>query len=110
MLTSGQIYIKIEKELQKRGVSQHKMLVESGLSKNALDKMKKGSMPSADKIAAIADYLGVSIDLLLGRTEQPEKENASESDIRSVIVQKVNGLSDHQADILLAFLEGLQAK
>ena len=30
------------------------------------------SMPSADKIAEFADYFGVSIDWLMGRTDKPE--------------------------------------
>ena len=88
------------------------MLVDSGLSKNVLDNMKKGSMPSVDKVAKIADFLEVSVDFLLGRTpipevNRPETEKAPEDNIRSIIVKQVNGLSDHQAQLLLAYLEGM---
>lgn len=70
--------------------------------------------PSIENLVKIADFLNVSVDFLLGRTENPEV-NRSEIEkapdvIRSTIVDKVAGLSDHQADLLLAFLEGLLAE
>jgi transcriptional regulator with XRE-family HTH domain len=34
--------------------------------------MSKGYMPLADRLCYIADYLGVSVDYLLGRTDKPE--------------------------------------
>ena len=36
------------------------------------DLEKKGSFPSGDKLARIADYLDCSVDYLLGRTDNPE--------------------------------------
>lgn len=56
----------------KKGVSVNQMLRESGLSKSLLDNMKRGSMPSADKLATLADYFGCSTDYLLGRIDTPE--------------------------------------
>lgn len=70
--------------------------------------MNSGYYPQLENIVKIADLLGVSVDFLLGRTV-PENEKAPDL-IRSTIVEKVAGLSDHQADLLLAFLEGLQAE
>jgi transcriptional regulator with XRE-family HTH domain len=34
--------------------------------------IKRGSMPAADKLAKFADYFDVSVDYLLGRTENRE--------------------------------------
>lgn len=65
MRSPVQIYEFIESILNKRGISDRQMLAEAGLKRGVLDNMKKGSMPSADKIAAIAEYLGVSVDTLL---------------------------------------------
>lgn len=47
------------------------MLADCNLNKNVIDNMKreKPSMPSADKLAKIADYFNVSTDYLLGKTE-----------------------------------------
>lgn len=49
------------------------MLSECELSKNALSTMlSRGSWLQANNLAKIADYLGCSVDYLLGRTDNPE--------------------------------------
>ncbi|MDO5399158.1 MAG: helix-turn-helix transcriptional regulator [bacterium] len=52
-------------------VSENKMLQASDAGVRTLQNMKT-SMPSCDKIAKIADYFNVSVDYLLGRTDNPE--------------------------------------
>jgi len=54
-----------------RGESIHQVLKSSGLNKSVLDNMKRGSMPSADKLATLADYFDCSVDYLLGRVDDP---------------------------------------
>ena len=66
MFTTVQIYDNIETMRIVRGVSQRQLLAECGLSKSFMDNLKKGSMPSADKLGVIAENLGVSVDYLLG--------------------------------------------
>ena len=56
---------------RQRGISINQVLRESGLNKSVLDNMKRGSMPSADKLAALADYFDCSVDYLLGRIDTP---------------------------------------
>lgn len=56
---------------RERGVSINQVLRESHLNKSVLDNMKRGSMPSADKLAALADYFDCSVDYLLGRIDTP---------------------------------------
>jgi transcriptional regulator with XRE-family HTH domain len=49
------------------------LLNKCGLNKNALSSMQcGGSIPRADNLAKIADYLGCSVDYLLGRTDDTE--------------------------------------
>ena len=74
--------------------------------------MNSGYFPKLENIVKIADFLEVSVDFLLGRTpipevKRPETEKAPEDNLRSIIVKQVNGLSDHQAQLLLAYLEGM---
>ena len=102
MLSPEQIYQNIERILESRGISDRQLLIDSGLKKNVMANMKSGSMPSADKIAVIAEYLDVPVDVLLGT-----KKAASDSSVRSSIIEKVYSLSDSQVDRLLAFLEGM---
>lgn len=71
MFTTVQIYNNIETMRIVRGVSQRQLLAECGLSKSFMDNLKKGSMPSADKLGVIAESLGVSVDYLLGVKETP---------------------------------------
>lgn len=59
--------------LKIKNIKQKIMLEECGLNKNIISTMiSRGSMPKADNLAIIADYLGCSVDYLLGRTENPE--------------------------------------
>lgn len=43
---------------------------ELGISSGILTKWKNGSLPSTDALLKISEYFNVSIDYLLGRTEQ----------------------------------------
>ena len=44
------------------------LLERSLLCGSVVDNMKKGAMPSIDKLIAIADHFNVSVDYLVGRT------------------------------------------
>jgi len=55
--------------LKKRNISTNKMLIDCGYNTSLINDLKKGQMPSADKIANIAKYLGVSTDYLMGNEE-----------------------------------------
>jgi DNA-binding Xre family transcriptional regulator len=56
----------------KKKVTLKNMLADCGLGINSLSHLNKGSMIAADSLAKIADYLDVSVDYLLGRTENPQ--------------------------------------
>ena len=48
------------------------MLKECNLGRNTLSHLYDGNMIAADSLAKIADYLDVSVDYLLGRTDKPD--------------------------------------
>lgn len=54
-----------------RGLSINQMLKNAELSTTILDNMKRGRLPSVDKIQSIAEYFDCSVDYLLGRTDNP---------------------------------------
>lgn len=56
-----------------KGVNKTNALAESGAGKNFISNIMKGSDPSIGKVEQVADYYGVSIDYLLGRTAAPEQ-------------------------------------
>lgn len=55
-----------------KGVVLGAMLSELGLGSNTMSNMRHGRMIAADSLARIADYLDVSVDYLLGRTDRME--------------------------------------
>lgn len=77
----------IIKELTKaKKITIGKMLSDCELGVNTLSSMQSGGyFPRLEAINKIADYLGVSVDYLLGRTDNP---NIS-------VVQTVNGNNNH---------------
>ena len=62
---------KIMSIASEKGLSKNKLLINVELNKSVFDNMKKGQIPSVDKIHKIADYLDCSVDYLLGRTDNP---------------------------------------
>lgn len=82
MIEPYQIYKIVEKECKKKMISQQKLLSDIGLTKSTLDNMKKGSMPSVDKVSAIAEYLGVPIDYLLGKEQHTDDIKKRAADIK----------------------------
>lgn len=56
---------------KKLGLSKNKLLMNANMGKNLFDNMKRGTIPSVEKIHIIADYLNVLVDYLLGRTDNP---------------------------------------
>ena len=71
MYISTEIAERIKNMSKIRNVSVRKLLADVGLGFNTMSNMKT-SMPKADNLARIADYLDCSVDYLLGRTDNPE--------------------------------------
>lgn len=71
--------IRIQTTLQK--VSIRQMLKDIGLGVNSLSHLDNGSMPKADNLGKIADYLDVSVDYLLGRTDNLNGTSIKSGDI-----------------------------
>lgn len=53
--------------LHKRNVSHYRLTKDTDININVLQKWKKGALPSLNNLITIADYLGSSIDYLIGR-------------------------------------------
>lgn len=49
-----------------KGISVNKLLANAGLKKSVVDRMKLGSMPSSEKLAAIAAELDVPMEYIVG--------------------------------------------
>lgn len=88
-----------------------------GYSTNYLYSLKKGN-PKSDRLQEIADYFGVSMDYLLGRTDNPAIASAQERfyfEGKEVDVEKLAGtamrfngkpLSDQDKKAIQGIIEG----
>lgn len=75
----------------RNNVSINKMLSECRLNKSIMDNLKKGSVPSVDKILTISRYFSVSTDYLLGnvsRSDANMSKNLSKEEILSLAKKK----------------------
>lgn len=61
------------KELRKkRHISQVKLAMDLNMNQNTISRYERGEHEADyDTLIAIADYFGVSVDYLLGRTDNP---------------------------------------
>lgn len=63
---------RIKERAKESQVSLKDLFEECGLGKNTMSHMLHGRALASDSLAKIADYLDVSVDYLLGRTDKPE--------------------------------------
>lgn len=71
MTNAQYLTTKIKDTAKENGITIKNMLVDCGLSINTLNQMTDKKGISCFSLNKIADYLGVSVDYLLGRTETP---------------------------------------
>lgn len=64
------LFERIKQLSTERGKNVKDVAIELGFGENYFYSFNSGKKPSSDKLEAIADYFNVSIDYLLGRTNQ----------------------------------------
>ena len=99
----------IRKELK---ISQEKMGELANVSQRTVAFWESGErMPSHATISALADRLGLSVDYLLGRTDQKatKKQPADNGELLEDVIARVRTLPDPALSRLSDFLDGLQA-
>lgn len=81
----------------KNNISINKMLKKSDAGARTYHNMKSGSSPSMDKIQKIAEYFNVSVDYLLGRTDNPEiqKETNNKIDIEQAVLNYIENFNNN---------------
>lgn len=68
-----------EKKAVQKNLSVNRMLIELSLDTSIVDNMRKGHMPSADKLDPIARYLGTSVAYILGEADDKRSTAAEEA-------------------------------
>ena len=103
---------KIKELCQKQGISLNQLEEKLNFSTNYLYSMKKGN-PKADNLQKIADYFNVSIDYLLGRTDNPkiatDGDASAPLDLRDIAAQSMlfdgKPLTEEDIDFITAVLK-----
>lgn len=109
---SSEVADRIRLLAKAKNISVSTMFSEIGLGKNTLMNFKT-SMPKADNIAKIADYLDVSVDYLLGRTDNPNTINGiTTGDVKDINVKgdtsvKINTTVSKDTAELMEMLQDL---
>lgn len=74
------------KLLNELGINMAILAKETGISSGNIADWKSGrSVPTATKLVQIADYLGCSIDYLVGRTDTPNKVTADQNIVHRLL-------------------------
>ncbi|CUQ22417.1 Uncharacterised protein [Anaerotruncus colihominis] len=72
MYTAQNLVTRIKMRTKERNILMRDMLTECELNINAINQISDKKGLSSFALARIADYLGCSVDYLLGRTDNPE--------------------------------------
>ena len=105
MNNSQMVADRIKLQAKNQGQTVKSVLENCSLNKNYVNAIASGKDVGYQSLITIADYLGCSVDFLLGR-----ENNSAPDGIRSAIVNRIYGLSDKKAQALLAFLETLASE
>lgn len=89
---------RILKLMQDNGISAHKLEVESAIAISSIQAWKSGkARPSLDAVTKIAEYFNVSVDYLVGKTDNPTPLTSEEGTI---------AVPDKYGDVFVALNEG----
>lgn len=88
--------VQLQKLRKEKGITQDILASHLGVSPQAVSKWENGSYPDGDLLPKIADFFGVSIDYLYGRSkEEITLEQRILNKIQSIEIKKKDGKDDH---------------
>lgn len=109
-------YEKIKELAKDRKISVRELEKRLGYSNGYFSKWKTVS-PNSDGLSKVADYFNVSVDYLLGRTENPSTSTSngeSEIELRKALenVMSFDGeeLTENDKDAIIAYMMGRKGK
>jgi len=65
--------VRLKELRKKKGISQLRLATELNTTQNTISRYETGERePGIDELTKIADYFNISVDYLIGRTENPK--------------------------------------
>ena len=66
-------FVRLKELRKKKGISQLRLATDLNTTQNTISRYETGERePGIDELTKIADYFNVSVDYLIGRTENPK--------------------------------------
>lgn len=95
------VFDRIKLLAKERGKSLNRIEEELGLPKNVLYRMKTSDNPTKDRLETLANYFDVSVDYLLGRTDNIKDTNSKIQKPKvKMLARKMDKLDDSQLDAI----------
>lgn len=95
------------KELRmQKGLLQKDLAVILKVAQNTLSYWEQGKFqPDTDTLKKLADYFNVSVDYLLGRTDNPDTLDAQLEGVDFALYGEVKDLTDEEKEKILEFVK-----
>lgn len=101
------------KELRgKRKISQQKLAMDLSISQASISKYEKGiAEPDINMLIRMADYFHVTVDYLLGRTDETSKHHSEVLSADEInLLREFRMMSERDKAKTISFMQGLAAK
>ena len=90
---------------KEKGITQIRLSIESGVSQETISAYESGkAMPSAETLIKMSDFLGVSIDFLLDRTDNP-LININKNDKDNELINLYHQLNMEQQNDIITYIK-----
>lgn len=99
----------IKKLCKKRGISVTMLENELELPDNTIYQWKNRT-PSVDRLQVVADYFNVSVDYLLGRTENPHLNNEVPKEAATIAAHIDDDATEEDMQKILEYIDFIQQK
>ena len=106
------LYSKIKQICEERKISIRQLELGSALTPRTISRWDE-NIPSIEKVVAVADYLNVSVDELLGRTASKQKNTATQSDganIGQELIRDIPQMTEEEISALLLIAKQFLAR
>lgn len=94
---------------ENKGVNQEKLGAILGLSASTIGMYEQGRrQPDNDTLIKMADFFGVSVDYLLGKTEVKNYNNPYDDELEEVLFSKAKDLTTDEKKAVLSVINAIK--
>ncbi|ECB9650036.1 helix-turn-helix transcriptional regulator [Listeria monocytogenes] len=100
---------RIKKLSAKRGITISQLTSELEMGENSIYRWKT-QKPALDKLQKVADYFNVSIDYLVGRTDNPLIDHDVPDEVATIAAHIDSNATDEDMKKILEYIDFIQQK